>query len=256
MFKRYFMVLFVLLGVAVLGSSVEALVQDGLVAYWSFDAGDTSDLIGGREITVVGAPETVEGAVGDALKFAGAESVSFSSEGFPTGNVSVTWSAWVQREVSSGSVEYIASYGLWDCCGQAFGVGTRMGDEENTVFMTQWGGGFDAFATAISLGEWHHVAAVYDGDLQNSTVYIDGEVAASVDLPESPNYIDTEPAAIGSNPVGAEYFEGLIDEVGLYSRALSADDVQQNIDSEGLTQTAVESVGRLTSTWGSIRALK
>ena len=124
MFKRYFMVLFVLVGVAVLGSSVEALVQDGLVAYWSFDAGDTSDQIGGREVTVVGSPETVEGPVGDAVRFKEGDHLSFSSKEFPTGDVSVTWSAWFQREVSDGGgIQYIVTYGLWSYCGKAFGVG-------------------------------------------------------------------------------------------------------------------------------------
>jgi hypothetical protein len=119
------------------------------------------------------------------------------------------------------------------------------------VFMTQWGGGFDVFGPVISLGDWHHVVAVYNGS-QNDTIYLNGEEVASQDLDEAPNYVDTNPGAIGSNPDLGEFYEGLIDDVGLYNRALSADDVAQNF----LATVAVEPAGKLTSTWADIKSTK
>ena len=44
---------------------------------------------------------------------------------------------------------------------------------------------------------------------------------------------------------------GLIDEVSVYNRTLSADEVEQNFNAEGL---AVNSVGKVALTWGAIKS--
>lgn len=250
MFNKSIMLFFVVVGVAACTFVAEAqVVQDGLVSYWSFEGGDVSDRIGDNDGTINGDPEVVAGNIGDALKFDGDDSVTFPATGVPTGNSPVSWSAWFKREVTdAGAVQYIATYGIAGCCGQFFGIGTRGGD---MVFMTQWGGGFDVFGPVISLGDWHHVVAVYDGN-QNDTIYLNGAEVASQDLAEAPDYVDTNPGAIGSNPDLGEFFEGLIDDVGLYNRALSADEVAQNF----AATVAVEPAGKLASTWADIKSTK
>ena len=250
MFNKSIMLFFVVVGVATFAYTAEAqVVRDGLVSYWSFEGGDVADMVGDNNGTIEGDPEIVAGRIGDALKFDGNDSVTFPATGVPTGNSPVSWSAWFKREVTDGgAVQYIATYGIAGCCGQFFGIGTRGGD---MVFMTQWGGGFDVFGPVISIGDWHHVVAVYNGS-QNDTIYLNGEEVASQDLDEAPNYVDTNPGAIGSNPDLGEFYEGLIDDVGLYNRALSADDVAQNF----LATVAVERAGKLTSTWANIKVSK
>ena len=52
------------------------VVTDGLVSYYTLDkndiAGDTvKDLVGGKDGTIVGEPESIEGHLGDALNFGG-----------------------------------------------------------------------------------------------------------------------------------------------------------------------------------------
>jgi hypothetical protein len=272
MLNKSIMLFFVMVGLAAFAFVAEAqVVQDGLVSYWSFEGGDVADRVGDNNGTIVGDPEVVAGKIGDALKFDGDDTVTFPTTGVPTGNSPMSWSAWFKREVSDGGgVQYIATYGFPHCCGRFFGIGTRGGDHEVTdggavqyiatygiagccgqVFMTQWGGGFDVFGPVVSLGDWHHVVAVYNGS-QNDTIYLNGEEVASQDLDEAPNYVDTNPGAIGSNPDLGEFYEGLIDDVGLYNRALSADDVAQNF----LATVAVEPAGKLTSTWADIKSTK
>ena len=251
MFNKSIILFFVVVGVATFAYTAEAqVVRDGLVSYWSFEGGDVADMVGDNNGTIQGDPEMVPGRIGDALKFDGqGDSVTFPAVGVPTGNSPVTWSAWFKREVTDGgAVQYIATYGIAGCCGQYFGIGTRGGDQ---IFVTQWGGGFDVFGPVVSLGDWHHVAGVYNGN-QNDTIYLDGEMVASMDLDEAPDFVDTHPGAIGSNPDPGEFFEGLIDDVGLYNRALSADEVAQNF----LATVAVERAGKLTSTWANIKVSK
>ena len=267
MFNKSIILFFVVVGVATFAYTAEAqVVRDGLVSYWSFEGGDVADTVGDNNGTIQGDPQIVPGRIGDALKFNGqGDSVTFPGVGVPTGNSPMSWSAWFKREVTDGgAVQYIATYGFPHCCGKFFGIGTRGGD---MVFMTQWGGGFDVFGPVVSLGDWHHVVAVYNGS-QNDTIYLNGEMVTSADLDGAPDLVDTNAGAIGSNPGilpgphetadgkpgdPGEFFEGLIDDVGLYNRALSADDVAQNFLA---TTVAVERAGKLTSTWADIKSTK
>jgi len=47
-----------------------------------------------------------------------------------------------------------------------------------------------------------------------------------------------------------DFFHGIIDEVRLYKRALSANEIKQNMNAEGL---AVIISKKLTLTWGEIK---
>jgi len=49
-------------------------------------------------------------------------------------------------------------------------------------------------------------------------------------------------------------FKGIIDDVGLFNKALSADDIK-NIMNDGLSSTlaVVSSLGKLTTTWAEIK---
>jgi hypothetical protein len=75
----------------------------------------------------------------------------------------------------------------------------------------------------INDGQWHHVAGVYDSSAQKTYMYIDG--LAETTRTGVTGTIDTSPfkvfiGADDSEQPGRE-FDGLIDEVRIYSRALS-----------------------------------
>ena len=77
----------------------------------------------------------------------------------------------------------------------------------------------------IGPGTWHHVAAVYDGTSHAN--YLDG-----VEVGRNSNPITPEPGPM-SLKIGArgddraDRFIGLIDEVALYDRALTANEIAQ-----------------------------
>ncbi|MFD8690718.1 LamG-like jellyroll fold domain-containing protein [Streptomyces sp. NPDC059651] len=79
-------------------------------------------------------------------------------------------------------------------------------------------------------GDWAHLVGVHDQVAQTLTLYVNGAKAGSVAAPADPFY------AGGNVQVGAlsvdsgrliEYFPGQIDDVRLYDRPLSAEEVQQ-----------------------------
>jgi hypothetical protein len=77
----------------------------------------------------------------------------------------------------------------------------------------------------VNDGQWHHVAAVYDGS--NRLIYVDGalDVSASASGLISQN---SYPVCLGqtANAPGNYAFDGLIDEVSIYNRALSASEIR------------------------------
>jgi hypothetical protein len=74
---------------------------------------------------------------------------------------------------------------------------------------------------------WSHLAATYDGTLLR--LYVNGSQVASTSLPGGIGNGEG-PLSFGSNAVWGEQFRGLIDEVRIYNRALSATEIQADRD--------------------------
>ncbi len=136
-----------------------------------------------------------------------------------------TLSAWIRAENGTGGIvaRYMADgpkgYGLFLVDGRlqlrldtaSISDRTRVESEE-----------------AIPLGEWTHVAGTYDGtrNTDGMRLYVNGRRAAAKSLiDESLNATKVdEPLRIGYGPQPGDRFRGLIDDVRVYSRALSAED--------------------------------
>ena len=91
--------------------------------------------------------------------------------------------------------------------------------------------------------KWHHTAITYDKKALR--LYIDGKEEASVNFEKSPETNDA-PISIGAG------IDAFIDELQILSVALSADEIQSDIDN-GI-QLAVEPTGKATTTWGYLKA--
>jgi hypothetical protein len=74
--------------------------------------------------------------------------------------------------------------------------------------------------------QWTHVAVVYSGSLNQVRLYINGAASAPMALPAGPINNSNRPIAVGGHP-SWNAFDGTIDEVKLWDRALSATQVAQ-----------------------------
>ncbi len=96
--------------------------------------------------------------------------------------------------------------------------------------------------------EWAHVALTYDGEVE--LLYKDGlEVARKIatgDLKQ--NNLEL---TIGSRLSSAQSFVGILDDVKLYNRALSPDEIEEVM--EEIDLFAVSPSGKLASAWGQIK---
>jgi hypothetical protein len=81
----------------------------------------------------------------------------------------------------------------------------------------------DARGTAaLAVGTWSHVAATYDKTTLR--LYVNGTLVASTAV-SGALVNSTGALRIGGNSIWGEYFGGLIDEVRVYERALSAAEI-------------------------------
>ena len=86
--------------------------------------------------------------------------------------------------------------------------------------------------TPVTDGKWHHIAATYDG--KTSRIYIDGklnsEKISDTKIPLQHNDVDIRIGQLAfpePSPHEHAFFDGLIDEVRVYNRVLSAQEIQQ-----------------------------
>ncbi|MGI9212419.1 MAG: LamG-like jellyroll fold domain-containing protein [Methylococcaceae bacterium] len=79
---------------------------------------------------------------------------------------------------------------------------------------------------ALPIYQWSHLASTYDGF--NLRLYLNGREQSNKSLS---GVLATSDGSlrIGANPNGGEWFSGLIDEVRIYNRALSASDIQKDM---------------------------
>ena len=82
----------------------------------------------------------------------------------------------------------------------------------------------------LPVNTWVHVAGTWDGSF--ARVYVNGIEVASAQAPSLPS--NTLALRLGADSTGASRFAGAIDEVALYSRALSAAEVGA-VAASGLT---------------------
>jgi hypothetical protein len=102
----------------------------------------------------------------------------------------------------------------------------------------QNGGGIYMAGGAITKNEWAHLVVTYDGT--TSIFYANGQLKWS--SPGTPNPNTSGPLCIGGNSkTGDGFFDGNVDEVAIYTNALTADQVKLHY-AVGLTNFVVPKV--------------
>ena len=201
------------------------------VAAYSFDAGEgaTAEDVTGNEHdgTIEGASWFDNGKYGKALSFDGendcvtiadAEDLRITEE--------LTVEAWVKPS-SPVSDDPVIYKDTWGETGHAVGIGIYNSGKPE-AFIGEGEGEFESVVAskAIEANVWSHLAFTYDG--AHMRLYVDGELVASKAQSEGPPWGEGD-LMIGCNPNYPEHFEGLIDEVRIYNRALGAGEVAADI---------------------------
>jgi hypothetical protein len=80
-----------------------------------------------------------------------------------------------------------------------------------------------ANTAVLTPGQWYHTALVYDGAAM--TLYLNGAAVGSRSLSGAVNQNANANVYVGANPVGGRHFDGVIDDVRILERALTAAEV-------------------------------
>jgi len=212
------------------------------IACWGFDEGSGNtahDLVGNNDGTLVNGPIWTDGQVGGALSFDGLDDyVLGSSSPFDFADTTFTVSAWFKTTGGSGVIVSEGAYlnGGWHLAIKDGAIGVML--KEGSIQACD-AYSANTMAGNYNDGEWHHVTAVVTTDtadaLGNSAqIYVDGGPAT---IDEAKNYAyasSSDNWAIGARATGHEpYFNGLIDEVLIHNKGLSAEEVK-NLYQSGL----------------------
>lgn len=83
-----------------------------------------------------------------------------------------------------------------------------------------------------SASDWNQIVLVYNGS--SSGFYLNGQLVSNFALPALANSAPSHKLYIGADPyAGTEFFQGAIDDIRIYNRALSSDDIAELYDVEG-----------------------
>jgi len=241
--------------VLILGQIGGYAATTGLVAAYSFNEGSgttVSDLSGnGNTGTVTGATWSTSGKFGKALSFAASRkayvTVPDSASLHLTGGM--TLEAWVNPSTLTGSWRTVLlkeragsiAYALYANNGSNRPVGQVYTAAEQS----------SAGTAQLTRNKWAYLATTYDGT--SLRLFVDGTQVSSAAVSGS-IVSSTGLLKIGGNAIWGEWYDGMIDEVRVYNRALSATEIQTDMNtpvvqdsSPPSTPTGLVATGRTQS---------
>lgn len=218
-------------------ASGQADLNDGLVAYYPFD-GNANDFSGsGNHGTEYNGVSYAPGVNGQAASFDGIDDyVKASSDGLSTGERTV--SLWFYADTISMPRPVLLGYGGgdgWGSCGTSWFM-TLAPDPEPYFYLSGHCHSYDLYGPYPQppVGVWYHLAITTSTD--GTKFFVNGQEVASHSLfVNNTSVINGRDLAIGVDvwyqgyapytDINVGWFNGMIDEVRIYNRALSEEEI-------------------------------
>ena len=207
-----------------------------IVAGYGFDegAGGTAADASGHALTgtLVNGPTWVAGRYGTALNFNGAD--QYVNLANPTAlrlTGSMTISGWINSSAFPGDDAAVVSKRGTD----GFQLDTTIDRGPRTIgFKLTNSSGADMIrygATAMQTNVWYHIAGVYNAATATMDVYLNGQLdnGPLVGNVTSSQRDSSQNVNVGRRPAGGFGFIGRIDDVRIYDRALTINEVQADL---------------------------
>ena len=233
--------LLVLMVSSVTGAAAAGTTDPSLVAYWTFDEGSgttANDSSGYGRTATLNNGASFSNAAFPVHKFADPfalnlvgtshQYVSAGNGSINLANTSFTVMAWAKRSTTAGK-QWVIGYGT-NSSRKALVLGFRDNDHVTCAFFnddvdTVAGFNSDGVYASGTYADtnWHHLACTYDLATRQRVVYVDGigwQYTPSVAIQANGTF------NIGRVPWGEGYFSGSIDDVRVYNRALSREEIE------------------------------
>ncbi len=202
--------------VELLGVSAPA----GPVAYWKLDEGSGTTVVDSTgnipDGTFEGDPQWVAGKYGTALELDGDDWVNLGTPPDLVITDAISISCWVNP------TDFVVRQGFVHLDG---GYALKVHEEGRLCFTTPGIADLESANTILAAGTWQHVAATFlPGQSEGLVFYLNGVETERMD--SSAINPGTGPFRIGNNQWN-ETLTGLIDEIHIYDRILSADEIHR-----------------------------
>lgn len=201
-------------------------VWTDVTAYWTMNeaSGTREDSIGSADLTPTASdPASVSGKLGNAADLerdntqyfstADAAGLSFS------GTDSFSISAWIKLETTGTRMRVISKWGAsaavqdWELTINAtLGPFFAVSDSATTASIND--------GTALNT-DWHHIVAVFDNANNELRLYLDGSQCATPVAETNDPTDSSSTIYVGNDYDGSDAFDGLIDDLCLFRKALT-----------------------------------
>ncbi|MDD5597182.1 MAG: PKD domain-containing protein [Victivallaceae bacterium] len=205
----------------------EEIVIHSASGCWHFDEGSGTtayDSSSGGNDGVIHGASWVNGKAGGALAFDGSD--DYLDCGNDTDLELTTFSveAWVNTNYSGGH-QILACKGIYMNSGWYVWLRSDQAiylQVNNTASAEQ----LQSVPNAFTLNEWNHIAVTYDASTKTANFYVNGiwkgTDTGTIELTASPAHF-----YIGQYDNGGYRFNGAVDEVRIYGRALTEEDIEE-----------------------------
>jgi hypothetical protein len=208
----------------------------GPVAYWDLDSGGSesdpyADEMGVNDGTPTGT-NNATGISSGAMMFDGVDDyINVSTDIIGTGADSVcSWIYPTSFDLQTGNNPFIMGNGkfyFW-IRGATNDIGVRS-DGTNTA---------NSEAGSIALNSWYHVCVSRDNTGSSTNIYVNGKLSGTANQDSGTPTAGNYDLLIGNAPnIATRYFSGSIDEVIIYNKTISANEISQ-LYKAGLSQHA------------------
>jgi hypothetical protein len=227
-FAGLILVMLFLVSVFPLSSSYAYTQPSGLVGYWNLDQGSGTiayDSSGSSNHGTIYGASWTSGRINGALNFDGVDDYVDCGN---SETLDPTQGATIEAWVKFNQIPFVAQHIMEIASRSGGGTDLDLQTETDNRFKFFIGPGAPNVAvsnTVVETGEWYHIAGTYQAN-DNIKIYINGvlEETTSIGITRDSN---SNNFCIGqSGAWSGRFFNGLIDEVKIYSRALSAEEIK------------------------------
>ncbi|MBN2131882.1 MAG: LamG domain-containing protein [Sedimentisphaerales bacterium] len=204
-----------------------AVGDESLLGWWTFDEADAGSAVdwSGHDLhgAIMGEPQPVGGAVDGAVQLDGADDYFSTSAPVGVETNTATMTAWVKPEKKHTSdtgilLQRAVANNL------TFGMNLLATNQLAYIWSVPESWSFQS-GLVLPTNEWSFVAVVVEPD--QATLYLDGTDVFVSNVFEHPSIEFTSGITLGNDPVVAgRCFGGTLDDVRLYTKALSTEELE------------------------------